>query len=114
MEGKTYYRIKDIAEFTGESQSTLRFWEKEFNVLAPKRGGKGRRLYTAGDLETIKKIQFLLRDKGMHISAAKEQLKSNLKNISTKAEALNTLEKLREELVMLHKSLSKISRHETD
>ena len=107
MEEKTYYRIKDIAEFVGESPSTLRYWEDEFTELNPQRGGKGRRLYTVKDLETIKKIKFLLRTKGMHITAAKEQLKNNSKNVSTRVEVLQELEKVREGLNQLLQSLSK-------
>lgn len=107
MEGKLYYRIKDIAEFVDEAPSTLRYWEQEFEELRPKRGGKGTRLYTSQDLETIRKIKFLLRTKGMHISAAKEQLHRNNKNVTTKASALSTLEELKKELELLLQSLSK-------
>ena len=108
MEEKLYYRIKDIAEFVDENPSTLRYWEDEFKELAPKRGAKGRRLYTPKDLETVRIIKFLLRTKGMHISVAKEQLSRNFQNISRRAEALHELEKVREGLNMLLKSLSKL------
>lgn len=108
MEEKSYYRISDIAEFVGENASTLRYWEQEFDELRPKRGGKGRRLYTPKDLDTIRKIKFLLRTKGMHISAAKEQLRKNNRNVSTRAEAIEELEKVRDDLKILLKSLTKI------
>ena len=107
MEGKRYYKIKDIAEFVDESPSTLRYWEREFEALNPKRGGRGRRLYTADDIETIRKIKFLLRTKGMHISSAKEQLLKNNKNISTRSQALTELEGIKEDLERLLQSLSK-------
>lgn len=109
MEEKRYYRIKDIAEFVGENPSTLRYWESEFDILKPKRGGKGRRLYTSTDLDNIRKIQFLLRTKGMHISTAKEQLRNNYRNVSTRSEALDELKKAKEELEQMLKSLSKRS-----
>ena len=80
MEEKLFYSIKDVTEFIGESASTLRYWEKEFEILSPQRGGKGRRLYSSRDLDNLRKIQFLLRKKGMHINAAKDQLKNNYKN----------------------------------
>lgn len=107
MEEKRYFRIKDIAEFTGESASTLRYWENEFEILRPRRGGKGRRLYTSEDLDNIRKIQFLLRTKGMRISAAKEQLKKNYANVSNRTEAIEKLKKVKEELEQMLKSLSK-------
>lgn len=109
MEEKRYYRIKDIAEFIEETPSTLRYWESEFEVLKPKRGSKGRRLYTQKDLDTLRKIKFLLRTKGMHINTAKEQLKNNFANVSTRTQALTELEKVKEELEILLKSLSKRS-----
>lgn len=107
MEEKIYYRIKDVVEFTGENASTLRYWEAEFNELSPKRGAKGTRLYTSKDIETVKIIQFLLRTKGMHLTAAKEQMARNHKNISKKVSALEELVKVKEELELLLKSLSK-------
>lgn len=107
MEEKLFYSIKDVSEFVGESQSTLRFWESEFQELNPTRASKGRRMYTPKDLETIRKIKYLLRTKGMHISAAKEQLRKNSRNIGTRTAALEQLEKLKEELEQLLQSLSK-------
>lgn len=105
---KIYYRIKDVAEMVGENPSTLRYWEKEFGEIKPQRTGNGPRLYTADDIETLRKIKYLLRTKGMHIMAAKEQLRANFKNISTRTEALQHLEKAKEGLELLLKSLSKI------
>lgn len=108
MESKSYYKIKDIAEIIEETPSTLRYWETEFRQLSPKRGEKGRRLYSQKDLETLRKIKFLIRDKGMHISAAKEQLNKNNKNISTRAYAIAELESVRDELKVLLDSLKKV------
>ena len=107
MEEKLYYSIKDVSEFVDEAPSTLRYWETEFDELSPARTPKGRRLYTPRDLETIRKIKFLLRTKGMHIDSAKDQLKRNNKNISTRSQALTELEILREELKQMLQSLSK-------
>lgn len=108
MEEKLFYNIKDVAEFVGESPSTLRYWEGEFNELNPIRTPKGRRQYTPQNIETIRKIKFLLRTKGMHIDAAKEQLRRNNKNISTRSEAIAQLEELQKQLELLLKSLNKI------
>lgn len=107
MEEKTFFRIKDISEFVGEAPSTLRYWEDEFDVLNPKRGEKGRRLYTPEDLDTIRKIQYLLRTKGMHIAAAKEQLRRNEKNVGTRVEAIRELVQVQTELKNLLANLNK-------
>lgn len=109
MEEKSYYRIKDVCEFIGENASTVRYWESEFQELAPKRTLAGRRQYTSKDIETLRIIKYLLRTKGMHISLAKEQLRSNRRNLGTRANALEELTKVKEELELLLQSLSKRS-----
>lgn len=108
MENKFYYSISDAAEIISENPSTLRYWETEFDFLKPRRALKGRRLYTAEDLEKLKIIKFLLRTRGMHITAAKEQLKNNSRNISKKLEAITLLEDVKKDLELLSKSLKKI------
>ncbi|MCH5213773.1 MAG: MerR family transcriptional regulator [Muribaculaceae bacterium] len=108
MEGKLYYTIKEISEFTGENASTLRFWENEFKELSPKRTASGRRQYTEKDIDTISIIQYLLRTKGMHLAAAKEQLRTNRQNISFRMKALEKLEDVRERLELLRQALNKI------
>lgn len=107
MEGKKYYRITDVSEILEENASTLRYWESEFKELSPKRAGSGRRLYTSQDIETLRIIKYLLRTKGMHISVAREQMRHNRQNLSKRAEAMEQLTKLREELANLLQYLSK-------
>ena len=108
MEKKSYYKINDVTEFTGETPSTLRYWENKFPELKPLRGGNGRRYYSASDIDVIRKIQFLIRTKGMHITAAKEQLHKNNKNISTRSSALQELYNVKEGLENLLQSLTKV------
>lgn len=107
MEEKSYYRIKDVCEFVGENASTIRYWETEFQELAPKRTVAGHRQYTPKDIETLRIIKYLLRTKGMHISLAKEHLHNNRKNLSKRANALEELTKVKEELEILLQSLNK-------
>ena len=107
MEEKSYYRINDVCEFINESASTIRYWETEFPELSPKRTTRGRRQYTPADIENLRIIKYLLRDKGMHISMAREQMKSNRKNLTRRTEAIAELEKVKEGLQHLLKSLTK-------
>lgn len=107
MKEKKFYSIKDVSEFLDEYPSTLRYWETEFEELTPIRTPGGRRLYTPQDIETLKKIQFLIRTRGMHISAAKDQLRKNGKNISTRQEAIYQLEELKLQLEALYSALKK-------
>ena len=105
--GKKYYKIKDVAEFTGVPESTIRYWEKEFPDLSPMRAGRGIRYYAPADIETLRIIHFLLKVKGLRIDAAKMQMQTNRKNISKKLKVLDELTDVRNELETMLKTLAK-------
>ncbi len=94
---KAYYSINEVAEQFGVNASTLRYWEKEFSQLNPKRTN-GRRYYSSADIETVKQIQFLLNDQKLTISGAKERLAINKNDVERKQKLRATLEALRREL----------------
>lgn len=104
--GKQYYKIKDVAEMIGVQQSTLRFWEKEFDCLNPRRSSTNLRYYTPQDIETVRVISYLLRDRGLKLEAAKEQMRLNRGNVSRRLRAIERLEKVRNSLEELMKGLS--------
>lgn len=104
---KKYYRIRDVADFIGVPQTTIRFWEQEFEELNPQRTTHGRRHYTGTDIETLRVIHYLLKIKGLRLDAAKSQLKAQKKRISRKLKALDELTDVRSELEVLLKTLSK-------
>ncbi len=67
---------------TGKAKTyILRFWEKEFPQLKPKLRAKGRRYYTAENIKLLKKIQYLLKDKGLTIKGAKKIIENNINDI---------------------------------
>ena len=103
---KKYYKISEAGEIIGVPLSTLRFWEREFDELNPRRSASNQRYYTPGDLEMLEIIYFLLYVKGMKIETAKEYLKHNKKNIAKKIETINKLKEVREELELMLKSLN--------
>lgn len=103
---KKYYKIREVAEIIGVAQSTLRYWEKEFTELTPRRSLHNQRSYTPKDLELLQIIHFLLYSKGLKIEAAKEQLKHNRKNISKRIKIVEKLENVREDLEVLLHSLN--------
>lgn len=104
---KKYYKIKDVADMLGVSQAALRYWEQEFKECAPVRSSTGRRYYRPADIETLRKIHYLLKVRGLRIEAAKEQMRVNPKNVSKRVEVVGKLCQLRDELQMLLKSLEK-------
>ena len=103
---KKYFNIGEVAEILGEPQSTLRYWEKEFSQLKPRRSAGNRRYYTPEDLEILQIIKFLLHVKGLKIENVKEQLKHNKKNISRKLKVIEKLKEVREDLEVLLSSLN--------
>tara|TARA_A100001015_G_C14777347_1_gene627762 strand:+ start:61 stop:378 length:318 start_codon:yes stop_codon:yes gene_type:complete len=98
---KLYYSIGEIAEAFGVKTSLLRFWEKEFELLKPKKSFKGTRRYSKVDIENIGLIYSLVKKRGFTIDGAKEKIKydSHKINVLKKLEKLkSTLEDIRKEL----------------
>ena len=79
MATKRYWTISEVAEQFDVNASLLRYWEKEFTALDPKKQGSGKRAYTAKDIEIIGVLHDLLKRKGYTIDGAKRQLKQALK-----------------------------------
>lgn len=102
---KIYYKIRDVAEFISENPSTIRYWEKEFNIVNPVRSNGGTRYYTKRDIENLKKIKYLIRTQGLKIEAAKFQLKNNISNVSSKFQAIELMENIKEDLQALLNAL---------
>ena len=101
---KLYYSISEVSEMFELNASTLRFWEKEFEVLKPIKNKKGNRLFTKKDIDNIAQIVDLVKQKGFTIQGAKEQLKNkiNLKpNSEINEEVLAKLLKIKEKLIRL-------------
>lgn len=73
---KLYWTIGEVAGQLGVNTSLIRYWEKEFGSLRPKRSGKGDRLFTKKEIEQLQRIQHLVKEKGFTLQGAKEQLRS--------------------------------------
>ena len=102
---KRYYRIGEIAKAFNVNPSLLRFWEKEFKEIQPRKKEGGARKYTPDDVNTLQKIYYLLKEKGLTIEGVKKQLK--LKNLSedSNLELIQKLEQLKSDLVQLRENL---------
>lgn len=102
---KKYYRIGDVAELLQLPQSTIRYWEKEFSALRPKRNQGGTRLYTPTDIEQLRIIRFLIKDKGLTIEGAREHLRGNRHDIERKTAVIARLKAVRRRLTDLRDAL---------
>lgn len=103
---KKYYKISEVAEILGINASTLRFWEKEFTIIKPKRNDKNTRFYTPEDIETIKMVYYLVKEKGLKLDAAQQQIKVNRHNVSQRALVIDRLKNVRDELSGLLNALN--------
>lgn len=88
---KLYYSIREICELLNEEQHTLRYWEKEFEELKPKKNRGGNRIYSSKDLLIIKLIRKLLREDKLSLKGAKEQV-SKLLHSNDEKSLLSKLE----------------------
>ena len=104
---KKFYKIRDVAEFLGVPQATIRYWETEFPEISPSRTQTGIRQYSPSDIETLRIIHYLIKTKGLKIEAAKAQFRQNRSNISKKLKVINELQELRSELEVMLMSLTK-------
>lgn len=96
--GKKFYKIGEVAEILEIPTSTLRYWENQFTVLKPKRGKNGQRRYTQEDIEEIKKLYYLIKEKGLKLDAAQEELKKNPDVVNHTYRAVERLRALRSRL----------------
>jgi DNA-binding transcriptional MerR regulator len=102
---KRYYRIGEIAKAFNVNASLLRFWEKEFKEIQPRKKEGGARKYTPDDVNTIQKIYHLLKEKGLTIEGAKKQLKLKNLNEDSSLKLIQKLEQLKSDLVQLRENL---------
>ena len=103
-EGKRYYSMRDTIAETGIPASTLRYWEKQFEELNPRKDRHGNRYYTPEDQELIKRIKYI-RDE-LHITridAIRRELRNNDKHSDERQSALDILLRVKEELCEIRK-----------
>lgn len=87
------------------NESLLRFWEKEFPFITPKKAGGNVRQYRKEDIENIRLVYHLVKEKGMTLQGAKQKLKMNRETTIRTTEILDRLKLIREELVSMRKEL---------
>ena len=105
---KKYYGIAEVAEQFDVAESLLRFWEKEFPNINPRKSGRGVRQYTKEDIEEIRLVYNLLKVRGMKIAAAKAVLSKNRKAASETSEIIGRLQSIRAELQEISRELGEL------
>jgi len=102
---KLYYSIGEVAEMFDVNTSLVRFWEKEFDILKPKKNAKGNRLFTQKDVDNLKVIYHLVKERGFTLDGAKRKLRDNKDDTIQNEEIVEKLKDIRQFLVELRDNL---------
>ena len=106
---KLYYSIREVAGMLQLPEHTLRFWEKEFPALKPKKTGGGARQYTQKDVDLLRLIHHLVKEQGLTIKAARERLKTSRQQVVNRQEIVARLRDIRAELILMKEKLDEMS-----
>ena len=105
---RIYYTIGDVAEYFGVNESTLRYWEDEFDIITPRRSSRGVRFYNQEDIDNVRLVYYLLKEKGLTLAGTKKQLRENRSGVIRSNEIISRLKSVREELCGIRNELAKI------
>ncbi|MEQ8908046.1 MAG: MerR family transcriptional regulator [Vicingaceae bacterium] len=102
---KLYYSIGEVSQMFEVNTSLIRFWEKEFSIIKPKKNKKGNRLFTKKDVDNFHLIYHLVKERGFTLDGAKRKLRENRDDTMNQMEMLKSLKKIRTFLVDLKEEL---------
>ena len=102
---KLYYSIGEVAEMFTVAPSLIRFWESEFDIIKPKKNRKGNRQFTREDIDNVRTIYHLVKEKGFTLQGAKEMLRNDSQAVKDKMEMLDSLRSVRGFLVELREKM---------
>lgn len=102
---KRYYGIGEVAKAFGVNTSLIRFWEKEFDALKPKKNAKGNRKFTPQDIKNLELIYHLVKERGFTLEGAKTHLKESKQKTLQNFEIIQKLERVKTELIKIKEQL---------
>lgn len=102
---KLYYGIGEVAKAFDVNASLIRFWEKEFDVLKPKKNAKGNRRFTPQDIKNLELIYHLVKVRGFTLDGAKTHLKENKQKTMDRFEIIRKLKAVKAELLKIKEQL---------
>ncbi|MDX1544850.1 MAG: MerR family transcriptional regulator [Christiangramia sp.] len=102
---KRYYSIGEVAQAFKVNASLIRFWEKEFDVIQPKKNAKGNRKFTPEDIKNLELIYHLVKERGFTLEGAKIHLKEEKQKTLSNFEIIRKLETIKAELINLKNQL---------
>ena len=103
---KLYYSISEVAQMFNVTETLLRFWEKEFPTIKPQKAGRGIRQYTKADIEQVKLVYHLVKERGMTLQGARDTIRRDKsKTVNRNIEVIEKLKDIRTELQAIGKDL---------
>ncbi|OIP04314.1 MAG: MerR family transcriptional regulator [Bacteroidetes bacterium CG2_30_32_10] len=102
---KVYYSIGEVAKLFNVNASLIRFWEKEFDIIKPKKNKKGNRQFTQQDVDNFYIIYHLVKERGFTLQGAKDKLKDNTSETIDNTEIIKSLDKLKDFLLEIKAQL---------
>ncbi len=105
MADKLYYTISEVADMFDVNTSLIRYWEKEFTIIKPKKNKKGNRLFTEKDIENFRIIYHLVKERGMTLRGAKRKLKENKDDTLNNFEVVKSLQDIKDMLLEIRDNL---------
>lgn len=103
---KKYFSIGEVAEQLDVATSLIRFWESEFDIIKPKKNRKGNRQFTKEDIENVKLIYHLVKERGFTLQGAKDLLKNNTNTLKDRMTLIDSLKEIRSFLVELKNQIT--------
>lgn len=102
---KLYYSISEVAELFGVNTSLIRFWENEFDSINPKKNNKGNRMFTKEDIEDVRLVYYLVKERGMTLKGAKQKIKENKSDTMQEHELVSRLKEIKRMLLEIKEEL---------
>jgi DNA-binding transcriptional MerR regulator len=102
---KLYYSIGEVAEMFNVNPSLIRFWEKEFDIIKPKKNKKGNRFFTVQDIDNFRLIFHLVKEKGLTLQGARKKIKENREDTNNNFEVIKALTEIKTLLLEIRESL---------
>jgi len=108
---KILYSIQEVAKMFNVNASLLRYWEKEFDFIKPYKSEKGTRQYREEDVEAIRLVYHLVKEKGLTLAGAKQKLKDNKANVVNTGDVIYRLKSIRAELLALKEEIEEVEKY---
>jgi DNA-binding transcriptional MerR regulator len=103
---KLFYSIGEVADMFNVNTSLIRFWEKEFDIIKPKKNKKGNRLFTREDIDNFHIIFYLVKERGMTLKGAQKKLKENREDTINNLEVIKSLNNIKQMLLDIKEEMN--------